>query len=100
MILTTTNSVEGFKILEYKGIVSGTAVNSPKMSLTFNVQKYYDGISESVLEIKEKAIEVLKINAEKLNANAIVGIKIDVEVTASNYVVVHATGTAVGIIKK
>ena len=30
MILTTTNSVEDYKILEYRGIVSGIAVNSAK----------------------------------------------------------------------
>jgi uncharacterized protein YbjQ (UPF0145 family) len=30
MILTTTNSIEDYKILEYNGIVSGTAVNMQK----------------------------------------------------------------------
>lgn len=30
MLLTTTNSVEDYKIMEYKGIVSGTAVNEKK----------------------------------------------------------------------
>lgn len=100
MILTTTNSVEDYKILEYRGIVSGTAVNMQKMKMTFNMQKYYAGISESISEVKEKAFEQLKENAEKLNANAVVGIKVDIELTASNYVTVTVTGTAVNIIKK
>ena len=39
MILTTTNSIDGFTIAEYKGIVSGTAVNIQKMKMTFNMQK-------------------------------------------------------------
>ena len=76
MILTTTNSIDGFNIAEYRGIVSGTAVNMQKMKMTFNMQKYYAGISESVSEVKDQAFEQLKSNAEKLNANAVVGRRI------------------------
>jgi uncharacterized protein YbjQ (UPF0145 family) len=100
MILTTTNSIDGFSIAEYRGIVSGTAVNVQKMKMTFNMQKYYAGISESVSEVKDQAFEQLKLNAEKLNANAVVGINVDIELSTSNYVIVTITGTAVNIIKK
>lgn len=100
MILTTTNSIDGFSIAEYRDIVSGTAVNMQKMKMTFNMQKYYAGISESVSEIKDQAFEQLKSNAEKLNANAVVGINVDIELTTSNYVIVTITGTAVSIIKR
>ena len=100
MILTTTNSIDGFSIAEYRGIISGTAVNMQKMKMTFNMQKYYAGISESVSEIKDQAFEQLKSNAEKLNANAVVGINVDIELTTSNYVIVTITGTAVSIIKR
>ncbi|MFY7742728.1 MAG: heavy metal-binding domain-containing protein [Flavobacterium sp.] len=100
MILTTTNSIEDYKIAEYRGIVTGTAVNVQKMKMTFNLQKYYAAISESVTEVKEQAFEQLKTNAEKLNANAVVGITVDIELTTSNYVVVTVTGTAVSVIKR
>ncbi len=100
MILTTTNSIEGYSIAEYNGIVSGTAVNTQKMTMTFSMEKYYAGISESISEVKEKAFEELKENAEKLNANAIIGINVDIELTTSNYVAVSVTGTAVSIIKR
>ncbi len=100
MILTTTNTVEDFKIVEYRGIVTGTAVNMQKMKMTFNMQKYYAGIGESVTEVKEQAFEQLKANAEKLNANAVVGINVDIELTTSNYVMVLVTGTAVNVIKR
>ena len=100
MILTTTNSIDGFNIAEYRWIVSGTAVNMQKMKMTFNMQKYYAGISESVSEVKDQAFEQLKSNAEKLNANAVVGINVDIELTTSNYVIVTITGTAVNIIKR
>jgi uncharacterized protein YbjQ (UPF0145 family) len=97
MILTTTNSIEGFKIIEYKGIVSGVSVNVQKMKMTFNVQKYYKSISDSISEVKEQAFQQLKDSANKLNANAIVGIKVDIELTSTNYVTVSVTGTAVNV---
>jgi uncharacterized protein YbjQ (UPF0145 family) len=100
MILTTTNSIDGFSIAEYRGIVSGTAVKIQKMKMTFNMQKYYAGISESVSEVKDQAFEQLKLNAEKLNANAVIGINVDIELSTSNYVIVTITGTAVNIIKR
>lgn len=100
MILTTTNSIENFRIAEYLGIVSGTAVNVQKMKMTFNMQKYYAAISDSISEVKEQAFMQLKENANKLNANAVVGIKVDIELTTSNYVTVSITGTAVSIIQK
>ncbi len=97
MILTTTNTIEGFKIIEYKGIVSGVGVNVQKMKMTFNVEKYYKAIGESVSEVKEQAFQQLRDNAKQLNANAVVGIHVDIELTASNYVAVSVTGTAVTV---
>ncbi|WP_299393745.1 heavy metal-binding domain-containing protein [uncultured Gelidibacter sp.] len=97
MILTTTNSIEGFKILEYKGIVSGIAVNMQKMSISFNMEKYYAGISESMSQVKEQAFQELQNHARKLNANAVVGIKVDMEVTVNNCITVSVTGTAVSV---
>ena len=101
MLLTTTNSVEDYKIMEYKGIVSGTAVSVQKMTMTFNMQKYYDGVSQSIADVKEQAFEQLRQNAEKINANAVVGILVDIEVKSSEYLIVATvTGTAVSIIKR
>lgn len=97
MILTTTNTIEGFKIIEYKGIVSGVSFNVQKMQLTFNMDKYYKGIEESINVVKEQAFQQLQDNAKKLNANAIIGIKVDMELTSSNYIAVSVTGTAVSV---
>lgn len=95
MILTTTNNIEGFKIIEYKGIVSGIGVNMQKMKITFNMEKYYKAIGDSMGEVKEQAFQQVMDNAKQLNANAVVGIKVDIELTASNCVAVSVTGTAV-----
>ena len=100
MILTTTDSIEDYKILAYRGIVSGTATDRQKMTMTFNMEKYYEGISEGVSEIKAKAFEKLKENAEKLNANAVVGIAVDIELNSSNTIAISITGTAVSIVKR
>jgi uncharacterized protein YbjQ (UPF0145 family) len=99
MILTTTNSIEGHRIIEYKGIVFGHITNVQKMKMTFNMQKYYTAISENIADVKEQALQQLTNNAEKLNANAVVGIKVDIELTASSYATVSATGTAVNIVR-
>ena len=99
MILTTTNSVEDYKILAYEGIVSGIAINSQKQTMTFNMEKYYEGISESVAEVKAKAFEKLIEQANNLNANAVVGIAVDIEMNSGGYIAVNITGTAVNIVK-
>ena len=95
MILTTTNTIEGFKIAEYKGIVAGVAMTEKAPSMGFSMSKYYKAIRESIEGVKEQAFQNLQENAQKLSANAVVGIKVDIEMNASNYAMVSVTGTAV-----
>ena len=48
-----------------------------------------------------QAFEQLRQNAEKINANAVVGILVDIEVKSSEYLIAATvTGTAVSIIKR
>ncbi len=97
MVLTTTNSIEGFKIEDYLGIVTGVAINEKNLASGFSVSKYYKKIQESVDLVKEKAFQSLSENAKKLNANAVVGINVDIELTTTNYAMVSVTGTAVKV---
>lgn len=97
MILTTTNSIEGFKIVEYKGIVTGVGLNAKRLGSGFSTKKYYAALEKSVNEVKEQAFQQLQENAHGLKANAVVGIKVEIELTASNYAIVSATGTAVKV---
>lgn len=106
MILTTTNSIEGFKIIEYKGIVTGIAYDSSYKSKgssmsfkdMFKMSKYYDAYAAGLEDIKEKAFQKLQENAKNLGANAVVGIKIDIEPLANSYtLMVSVTGTAVSV---
>ncbi|MFT5847441.1 YbjQ family protein [Psychroserpens sp.] len=97
MILTTTNSIEGFKIADYKGIVTGVAINEEKLSMGFSMSKYYKALQGSIDTTKEIAFNTLTENAKKIGANAIVGIKVEIEILATNYAVVAVTGTAVTV---
>nr|WP_321233941.1 heavy metal-binding domain-containing protein [uncultured Psychroserpens sp.] len=98
MILTTTNSIEGFKISDYKGIVTGVAVNEQKLSMGFSMSKYHKALQGSIDVTKETAFQTLTGNAKKVGANAVVGIKIEIELLASNYAMVSITGTAVTVV--
>lgn len=106
MVLTTTNSIEGFRIIEYKGIVTGISYSSSyshkgnKISFKdmFSVKKYYEAYEAGIQSLKEEAFQKLKDNAKGLHANAIVGIKVDLEpLSNSSTVIVSITGTAVSV---
>ena len=66
MILTTTNSIEGFKIAEYKGIVTGVSANKEKIVMSFSISKYYKSLQDSIDKVKEEAFQALVENAIKL----------------------------------
>ncbi len=109
MILTTTSSIEGSKIVEYKGIVTGIAYNTTysykgkKVSFKdmFSMSKYYESCAKGLEQVKEEAFQKLNENGKALNANAIVGIKIDIEpLSNTNTLIVSITGTAVNIVSE
>jgi uncharacterized protein YbjQ (UPF0145 family) len=97
MILTTTNSIEGYKIVDYLGIVTGVAMHDEVIAMGFSMSKYIKKVQDSVDATKEKAFQQLQENAKKLKANAVVGIKVEIELTTSNYAMVSVTGTAVKV---
>jgi uncharacterized protein YbjQ (UPF0145 family) len=55
MILTTTNSIEGYKIIDYLGIVTGVAINKETLAVGFSISKYYIKNQGSIETIKEEA---------------------------------------------
>ena len=91
MILTTTNNIEGHKIVDYLGIVTGVSTNKHSF--------FKDDLSENIEQNKELAFKQLLLNASKLKANAIVGIKVDIEFLEQRYkTIISVTGTAVKVI--
>ena len=102
MIITTTPTIEKHNITEYKGVVFSeviSGVNALK-DLAASFRDIFGGRSQSyeeeLLKARNEALLELEQRAEKLGANAIVGVKIDVEtVGAGSMLMVVATGTAV-----
>jgi uncharacterized protein YbjQ (UPF0145 family) len=98
-MLTTTNTIDSHPIQDYLGIVTGVSAKMRKTSFSFNMEKFYATIETTINEIKEEAFQKLQENAIKLKANAVVGIKLDLELNNTTQVIlVSITGTAVKIV--
>ncbi|MEW6467292.1 MAG: YbjQ family protein [Bacteroidota bacterium] len=102
MLLTTTSTVEGKKIREYKGLVSGETIIGANIIKDFfagirDIVGGRSGAYEEVLkEAKDQAINEMKEKARQLGANAIIGIDLDYEtVGQGSMLMVVASGTAV-----
>ncbi|MEG1416194.1 MAG: heavy metal-binding domain-containing protein [Clostridium sp.] len=104
MVLTTGSTIEGRKIIEYKGIVFGevvTGVNFVK-DIAAGLRDIFGGRSsayeEELVTAREGALDEIKRRAAMVGANAIIGIKIDYETLGqSGMLMVTASGTAVYI---
>ncbi|MFA6815174.1 MAG: YbjQ family protein [Lentisphaeria bacterium] len=108
MIILTTPLIEGYKIIEYKGLVTAKnvrAVNAVRDFMT-SFRDIFGGRSASYQtvmdEIQNEAIAEISADAERAGANAIIGFHLDFENVGSkskSLIMAFATGTAV-IIEK
>lgn len=100
MIITTTPSVEGKTIREYKGIVVGEAILGANIfrdvfaQITDIVGGRSGAYEKSLQEARETALGELEERAAMKGANAVVGVDLDYEVV-NNMLMVSASGTAV-----
>lgn len=103
MIITTTASVEGYQIAEYKGIIVGEAIMGANV-----VRDFFAGITDIVggrsgayesklKDARETALQELEDHARARGANAVVGVDLDYEVVGESMLMVSASGTAVVI---
>ncbi|HWA42919.1 MAG TPA: heavy metal-binding domain-containing protein [Hypericibacter adhaerens] len=105
MILTTTSTVEGFKIRDYRGIVTGEAIVGANifrdlMASITDIVGGRSGSYESALKgAREAAFREMEAAAKEAGANAIVGVDIDYEVVGKDgsMLMVSVSGTAVVI---
>ena len=105
MIITTTPTLEGHTIREYKGVVSGETIIGANFVKDFmaSIRDTFGGRSgsyERVLrEGQETSLREMEERAEKMGANAIVGVDIDYEALGANntMLMVTCSGTAVVI---
>ncbi len=105
MLVTTTNAVEGRRIVEYKGLVAGEAILGANLfrDLFASIRDIVGGRSgayEKVLnDARQTAVGEMTDKAAALGANAVIGVDLDYETIGSNgsMLMVTAAGTAVRI---
>ena len=103
MILTTTPTVEGRTITEYKGVVFGEVIAGVNFlrDLAASIRNLVGGRSgsyeEELIQARSQAMNEMAERARELGADAVVGIDIDYEVLGENngMLMVTASGTAV-----
>jgi len=101
MLLTTTHSVPNKEIVEIFGIARGSTVRSRNIGRDFvaalknivggEIEEY----TKLQAEAREQAIQRMIDDAERLGADAIVGIQIATAMVASGAAEILAFGTAV-----
>jgi uncharacterized protein YbjQ (UPF0145 family) len=105
MPVTTTFTIEGYRIVEYKGVARGIIVRSPTIA-----QGFFGGLKNIVggkigaytdmcEQAREQAFELLVEHAREMGANAIVGLRYDASevVSQGSATEVLCYGTAVVI---
>jgi len=103
MILTTTPTIEGRTITEYKGVVFGEVIAGVNFIKDFgaSIRNIIGGRSGSyeseLIQARTQALRELEERAKALGADAVIGIDIDYEVLGENngMLMVTASGTAV-----
>jgi uncharacterized protein YbjQ (UPF0145 family) len=101
MLYSTTPTIEGKKIVRYLGIVSGEAIVGANIFKDFfaGIRDIVGGRSAAyeneLRKAKDIALREMGEEAERLGANAIVGIDLDYETIGQSMLMVSASGTAV-----
>jgi uncharacterized protein YbjQ (UPF0145 family) len=105
MIITTTPGVEGRKITNYHGIVTGEAIVGANIikDIFAVVRDIVGGRSAAyeaeLAKAREIAMKEMEEKAAALGANAIVGVDLDYETVGSggSMLMVNVSGTAVNV---
>ncbi|KKM12809.1 hypothetical protein SY88_01655 [Clostridiales bacterium PH28_bin88] len=103
MIVTTTNGIEGKKVKQYLGIVSGEAIMGANVvrdlfaSITDIVGGRSGAYEEKLAQARRIAIDEMMATARRTGANAVVGVDLDYEVVREGMLMVTASGTAVTV---
>ncbi len=103
MILTTTPTIEGRIIVEYKGVIFGEVIAGVVFlkDIAASLRNIVGGRSasyeEELIQARTEAMNEMRKRAEQLGADAVVGIDLDYEVLGANngMLMVTASGTAV-----
>ena len=105
MIVTTTPTIEGHPIKEYKGLVPGEVIFGMNFLKDFgaSLRDFFGGRTESyekdMLEGRETAQKEMQQRAKEMGANAIVGVSFGYETMgqSNGMIMISISGTAVVI---
>lgn len=105
MISTTTPTIEGRNIVEYRGIVFGEVIAGVNVikDMVAGLSNFFGGRSttyeEELIQARQQAVYEMEQRAAQMGANAVVGVDIDYEVLGQDngMLMVTASGTAVVI---
>ncbi len=105
MLISTTDNIEGRKIVKYHGLVAGEAILGANIFKDFfaSIRDIIGGRSASyeseLRKAKDIAIQEMTQQAKELGANAIVGVDLDYETisagSGTSMMMVSANGTAI-----
>ncbi|MBK9139284.1 MAG: heavy metal-binding domain-containing protein [Verrucomicrobia bacterium] len=106
MTVTTTPSIEGRKIQQYHGVVTGEAILGANIFRDFfaGIRDIVGGRSaayeKELRRAREIALSELQHAATALGANAVVGVDIDYETVGgqNSMLMVSVSGTAVTVV--
>ncbi len=105
-ILSTTPTIEGNTITSYLGIVGAQAVEGVNIfkDAFAGLRNVVGGrsakLQETMESMRNSALDEMKMEAYKLGANAVVGIKIDFDEYSEGMLMLSISGTAVSIESK
>lgn len=105
MIVTTTNELEGYRVVRHLGIVRGLSVRSRSVvgNIGAAIQILFGGniaiYTRLAEDARNEAYELLIRHAEEAGANAILAMRYDANEMASAVTEVLAYGTAVVVEK-
>ena len=100
-LVTTTFNLEGYKVKDHCGVVRGIIVRSRSIvgNLGASLQSLVGGnislYTELCEQTREDAFELMIQHAEKIGANAIMGVRYDANEVAQGITEVLCYGTAV-----
>lgn len=101
MIVTNTETVPGYQIVEIKGLVQGNTVRAKHVGRDIMagfkniVGGEVKGYTELLTESRRQAMERMLAQAEQLGANAVVNVRFTTSAVTQGAAELYAYGTAV-----
>ena len=104
MIIATTNYIPGMEVVEYRGLATGEVVAGINFikDIGAGLRNFFGGRSQGyedeIIQARAEALKELEARAAAMEANAVIGVRIDFDALGSNgnnMLLVTVTGTAV-----